>query len=616
MKADNLREEGPPVSDLSDISIGGEKMMDFLTENEKEEWIDIFKRWLNHPYWGKEMLREIGEIEDPNDLEERFCKNLGFGTGGLRGVLGVGPNRVNKLVVRRTTQGLANYLNGKGKKECNGVVIGYDTRKSSQGFAEDAARVLAGNDIKTFLFEGPCPTPLISYSIRKFNCLAGVMITGSHNPVNYNGYKIYSQDGVQILPGEAQEIAGEIAAIDFFKDINMLEDKNPWEGKIERLGEKVWEEYLEDLLALNNNLDIQKKELKIVFSPLHGTANHLVRRSLKEDGFQNVFPVSEQENPVPEIASVASLNPEERDAYKIAINKAQEVDADIILATDLDGDRVGCMARRGPEDYALLTGNEVGALMVDFYLNQLNKKNQLPGNGAIVKTIVTGELGAAIARSYGVKTINTLTGFKYIGQKINEFEETGNNQFLLGYEESCGYLVGTLVREKDAITASLFIARMADFLKKQGSTLIQRLEGLAKEFGYHKEDVIKINLTGQNADNKRERIMDGFRNISRQPDLLSRLKITEVHDYLAGKGFNIPSKQKFPLHLPVSNALYFRLEGDAWFCIRPSGTEPLLKLYFGVKESSKKEAEERLKTVKKDVLEMQGLFEGKFPKNA
>ncbi len=577
------------------------EIRDFLWEQEKEEWLKCFKNWLAHSEAPEDLFLEINGLSEGSEIKDRFEKNLEFGTGGVRGKLGFGTNRFNKRVVGRITQGLINHLNSKQTEGEKTIVVGYDTRETSKGFAEEAAMVLAGNNYKVHLFELPCPTPIISYTTRKLTCQAGIVITGSHNSLDYNGYKVYSKDGVQILPGQAQEIAGEIKRVNIFEDIVKIDMEKAIEnGRINFLGEEITADFFSEISSQFKAFSGGAKKLKIAYSPLHGTGNNFVRRALKKDGF-NVNLVSKPLIPTPEKAKVRSLNPEDFSAYGVAIEKAKETDSDIILVTDLDGDRIGCMAKKSPGKYIFLTGNQIGALIVDYLLKYKKENNDLPKNGVIIKTIVTNNLGKEIASSYGIDTLETLTGFKFIGEKIKDIERNQESQFLFGYEESYGYLARNFLRDKDAISSALLIARCAEFWKERGISLVIRLEELFKKHGYFKEDLVKIDLDKNDKDVK-QKVMQVFRDLVKEKEFFEEMKIKQYRDYLSRKGFKTDSQETFQLELPESDTLFFQLDGESWACLRPSGTEPILKLYFGVREKNKEEAYSKLEELKKSFL--------------
>ena len=573
----------------------------WLKEGKNEGWVQNYSRWISDPERRKAIEGEMDKIADREELEDRFKKNLEFGTGGLRGKMGAGTNRMNIFMVRRTTQGLAEYLNKKNTGEDISVAIGYDTRELSGEFAREVAGVLAANKIKVFLFEEPQPTPVLSYAIRKLGCAAGIVITASHNPPEYNGYKIYDQNGAQIVPRYAEKISKEI---DKNGEVKVLSFKESLaRGLTEMIGEEIVADYVEDVLILLGREGKGHQDLKIVFTPLHGAANNMVRRVLRAGGFLEVVTVSEQTIPDPTFPTIKTPNPEAEEVYSMGIEKAREVDADIILATDPDGDRIGCMEKDSSGNFVFLSGNQIGALLLDYYLGELEKQKRLPSNGAIIKTIVTGELGSKVAAGFGMVTVDTLTGFKFIGEKIQQFGEKGEHSFLFGYEESCGYLAGTFVRDKDAVIASLLIARMTAFnYQERGLSLQERLDELYKENGYYYEDLITLNLEGKRGEQKKKTLMKKFRDLDIRHKKMTGERIVEKRDYKTGKGYNLLEGREFPLKLPVSDTLFFQLESGSWFCIRPSGTEAKLKFYFSRRAVEKEEAHKGLIALKERVM--------------
>ncbi len=567
----------------------------------KDPCYKAYQEWLSSPFVAKIDKDELKGIKDEKEINDRFWRDLEFGTGGFRGIIGMGTNRMNIYVVRRATQGLANYML-REKRDKHKVVIAYDPRHKSREFAEETAYVFAGNGIKAYLFEDIRPTPELSYAIRKLGCTAGIVITASHNPPQYNGYKVYWEDGGQIVPSLAGALFDEINKVDIFKGVKKL-DK---EGAIRKnlfsyIGEEIDSDYIEEIKALSLYKG-NKKDLKIVFTPLHGTGNIPIRRVLKGLGFEKVYLVDKQVVPDPNFSTVKYPNPEEPEVFKLALDKAREVKADIVLGTDPDCDRVGCVVENNEGEYVVLSGNQTGALLLDYILSQLKSSNKLPSNGLMVKTIVTSELGRKIADYYGIETVDTLTGFKFIGEKIKEFEEAGDKKFLFGYEESFGYLAGTFVRDKDAVIASMLIAEMAAYYKEKGITLFEALIGLYERFGYYKEDLVSIRLDGEDGLRQMGSLMNMFRKDS--SSRIGEYKIREKGDYLTQESYNFLKNETFPLDLPKSDVLHFRLENDSWFCLRPSGTEPKMKIYFSVNAKSQKDADARLEEIKGTVLDI------------
>lgn len=563
--------------------------------------LENYNNWLNEPYFDEATKQELWEIKgNKEEIEERFYKELEFGTAGLRGVIGAGTNRINKYIIRKTAQGLANYIKTKGREaKERGVVIAYDCRRMSREFAEESARVFTGNGIKTYLFNDLRSTPELSFAIRYLNCISGVVVTASHNPPEYNGYKVYWEDGAQIATDRAGAITDSIASIDDFGSIEILDkEEAQHRGLLVYLDEKIDNAYIEEVKKQSLRGDIVKKitdDFRIVFTPLHGTGNIPVRRVLKEIGFNNVFVVPEQELPDSEFSTVEYPNPEDKKAFKLAIELAKEKDAHLIIGTDPDCDRVGAIVKDKDEEYIILTGNQIGALLVNYILGTLDEKNRLPQNGVIIKTIVTSEMGANIAKGYNIETINTLTGFKYIGEKIKQFEETGEKTFLFGYEESYGYLAGTHARDKDAVVGSMLICEMAAYYHSMGMNLYDAMMHLYDKYGYFLEDLKSITLEGKDGLEKMQGIMEHFRT-----DILKTIgdkKVLYMEDYESQKRIRLDnSSDTEEIKLPRSNVIKFILEDEGWVCLRPSGTEPKLKIYGGFRGDTMDKSKEILTT--------------------
>ncbi|MEV5029688.1 phospho-sugar mutase [Paenibacillus sp. LPE1-1-1.1] len=557
-----------------------------------------YEAWLNDPLIDaatKEELRGIAGEE--KEITDRFYRDLEFGTGGLRGVMGAGTNRLNAYTVGKATQGLANWLLGGLKPEGDGpsVVIAHDSRNYSPEFALDAALVLAGNGITTYLFTALRPTPQLSFAVRALKASSGIVITASHNPPEYNGYKAYGADGCQLIPEEAEQVIASIGQITGFDEVKRLSrEEAEAKGLLRWLGEEADQQFIDTVVAQSLNAELIQggigEKISVVFTPLHGTGNMPVREVLKKVGFKNVHIVPEQEQPDGYFSTVKSPNPEEREAFTLAIKLAQQVNADIIIGTDPDADRMGAVVKNNEGEYVVLTGNQSGALMVHYVLSQLKERGQLPDNGIVIKTIVTSELGADIARSFGVAVENTLTGFKYIGEKMTSYEKTGEHTFLFGYEESYGYLTGTYARDKDAIVAALLIAEAAAYYSSQGKTLYDVLLELYAGFGFYLEGLESRTLKGFDGVQKIGAIMDDWR--QNPPTEIGGVKVEQVLDY--GKGHD---------GLRPENVLKYLLEDGSWFCLRPSGTEPKIKVYFAVKGESKDAAAAALETLKTAVME-------------
>jgi phosphoglucomutase len=565
-----------------------------------------YQTWLENDYFDEETKNELIAIKDNRkEIEDRFYKELEFGTAGLRGIIGAGTNRMNKYIIRKVSQGIADYINNKGNgKGAKGIVIAYDSRHKSTEFAVEAAEVFTGNGIKTYLFDQLKPVPILSFSIRHLEVDAGIAITASHNPKNYNGYKVYGQDGAQLLPDESDKVISFIRNIKDFSQVNRIDKKKALEKDLlVVIGQEIDDAYTEVLKSYSINPDLIKKEgdsFKIVYTPLNGSGNKPVRRILKEVGFRNVIVVSEQENPDPEFPTVKTPNPEDESVFEIALKIAKKEKADLIIGTDPDSDRVGIMIKDNRDDYVSLTGNQIGCLMLEYILSQKSLKGDLPANGFIVKTIVSTKLANLIAEKYNIDVEEVLTGFKFIGEKIKILDEWGNKKFLFGFEESYGYLVGTYARDKDAISASMMIAEMGLYYKSNGMTLWDGLQKLYEKYGYMGEDVFSFTLEGKEGLEKIGNIMQKLRDDKGLK--IEGYQIVSISDYLSGEKYNILSNSREKLSLPASNVLYYELSGGSWFCIRPSGTEPKIKIYFETFGTDIKDAKEKLACLKKTVL--------------
>ncbi|MBU5426047.1 phospho-sugar mutase [Tissierella pigra] len=551
---------------------------------------DKYNSWLENDYFDEETRLELRQITDDKEIEDRFYTDLSFGTAGLRGKVGAGTNRMNIYTVSLATEGLAKTIVNKGKEAMNrGVAIAYDVRHYSDKFSQIAARVLAANGIKVYLFEGIRPTPLLSYTIRKLDAISGIVVTASHNPRDYNGYKVYWEDGSQILDDIADEILMEIKNIKDFSEIKLMDlDEAKNKGLIEYIGKEIDDDYDKDLLSLSLDDDIDK-DIKIIYTPLNGTGNIPVRRILSKRGFTNIIVVPEQENPDPNFTTVGYPNPEDVKAFDYAKVLGKKEDAELIIATDPDCDRVAMMVRNKDGEFKFINGNQAGVLLVNYILSQRNRLNNIPENGVIVKSIVTGDLSKSIAKKYGVETIETLTGFKNICGKANEFDKTGEHTFIFGYEESIGYVYGTMVRDKDAVNTSMLIAEMAGFYKKQGKSLLDVLEDIYKEHGYYKEKLISIVLEGIEGSQRISRMMEEIR---KRPIMdFDGIKLEKTIDYLLDNTGN-----------PKSNVLKYYLEDGSWYAVRPSGTEPKIKLYIYSKDINSKVSEDKINTIESAVL--------------
>jgi len=538
-------------------------------------------------------------------LEDCFYKNLEFGTGGMRGEIGPGTNRLNIYTVRKATEGLARFIeeNGDEAKE-RGVVIAYDSRHKSPEFALEVAQVLGNHGIQTYIFESLRPTPILSFAVRYLGSFSGIVITASHNPPVYNGYKVYNEDGGQLPPHAADTLIQYVNEVENelsiqVESVDILKNK----GLLKFIGEEVDVSYLEALKGVFINKELveeQGESLSIVFSPLHGTSNVAIQKGLKMMGFNNVSIVKEQELPDPNFSTVKSPNPEEHAAFEMAIKYGERIGADILLATDPDADRLGVSVKNSDGDYIILTGNQTGALMLDYLLAGKQKRGVLPENGVVMKTIVTSEIGRIIASAYGLATVDTLTGFKFIGEKISEFERTREYQFQFGYEESYGYLIGDFVRDKDAIQSALFVCEVAAYYKSQGKSLYDGLIEIFEKYGFFYEDLVSITLKGVGGAEKIKMMMATFRD--QPPKTVAGIKVLTIEDYKLQEKLNLEIDSKEKLLLPPSNVLKYWLEDGSWFCLRPSGTEPKIKFYFGVKGICHDEAADKLKGIKSDIL--------------
>lgn len=562
-------------------------------------YMEIYKSWLNDDYFDDATKQELRAIEgDEKEIEDRFYKTLEFGTGGLRGVIGAGTNRMNFYTVGKATQGLANYILKKGQKD-KGVCIAYDSRRFSPEFAKRSALILAGNGIKAYVFESLRSTPELSFAVRELGCVAGIVITASHNPPEYNGYKAYWDDGGQVISPWDVEIIDEVNLVEKFSDcVAMDEDEAKEKGLYVEVGKEIDDKFIENVKKQSVNPGAAKEigdKFKIVYTPLHGTGNLYVRRALKELGFTEVYVVPEQELPDSNFSTVSYPNPEDPKAFELALKLAHEIDADLVIGTDPDCDRMGAIVKDSTGEYVLLTGNMTGALLCEYILSQRKENKTLPENAAVVSTIVSTDLSKAIAREYNAAYFDVLTGFKNIAAMIKSFEETGSHTFIFGFEESYGYLAGTHARDKDAVVASMLICEYAAFLKKQGKTLCDALKDMYEKYGYYKEITQSITLKGVSGLEAIKTIMSNLR--ANPPKEAANRKITVVRDYLLSESTDMETGSKEIITLPVSDVLYFVLEDGSWFCIRPSGTEPKIKIYFGVKGASEQEAEEKIKEI-------------------
>lgn len=571
------------------------------------DYMEKYRFWLVSDAFDEETKKELQAIDgDDKEIKERFYKDLEFGTGGLRGIIGAGTNRMNKYTVGKATQGLANYIlknNPDGAKM--GVAIAYDSRNMSPEFAERSALVLNANGIKAYVFDELRPTPELSYAVRALGCTAGIVVTASHNPPEYNGYKVYWADGAQVVYPKDKGIIGEVNAISDFSLIKTMDRKEAEEkGLFNVIGKEIDDGFIKAIKAQAVRPEEIKKaeDMVIVYTPLHGTGNKPVRRVLDEVGFKNVYVVPEQEKPDKNFSTVGYPNPEDPKAFTLAIELAKEKNAEIIVGTDPDADRIGVVIRDEKENYDILTGNMTGALLTEYVLNGRKEKGLLPENAAVIKTIVTTEMVRAIAESYNAELIEVLTGFKFIGEKIKQFEEDHSHTFVFGFEESYGCLSGTYARDKDAVGAAMLACEMAAYYKNRGMTLHDALEELYKKYGFYKEGVKSVTLKGIDGAEKIGKIMAYLR--ENTPEGFGGNKVLTVKDYKSGVFTDVATGNKSESPLPASDVLYYNLEDRAWLCVRPSGTEPKIKFYMGVKAESSDAALAKVEAMEKSVDEL------------
>lgn len=554
------------------------------------DYMKRYEEWLNSDYFDEETKEELRSIkDDEKEIKERFYKDLEFGTGGLRGILGAGTNRMNIYTVRKATQGLANYILQYGEEAAKkGVAVAYDSRRMSVEFSDEVIRVLAANGIKGYVFDSLRPTPELSYAVRQLGCKAGIVITASHNPPEYNGYKVYWEDGAQVTSPKDVDIIKEVSKVESYDQVKSISKEEAVKaGLYNIIDSKLDDDYIEELKQLVIKPDIVKemgKDFKIVYTPLHGTGNIPVRRVLKEIGFENVYVVKEQAKPDGNFPTVSYPNPEDIKAFELALELGKEKDADVILATDPDADRIGVLSRTSKGEYYQLTGNMIGVLLLDYIVARKEEKGTLPKNGAIIETIVSTKMAKAIADYYNTKLMEVLTGFKYIGELIKEFKETNSHEYLFGFEESYGCLIGTHARDKDAVVASMAICEVAAYYKSKEMTLYDALMAMYEKYGYYKETLKSITLKGIEGIEKIGHILTTLR--EDPPIEINGVKVLEVRDYSSSKVEDMITGEISDTNLPKSNVLYFVLEDESWCCVRPSGTEPKVKFYFGAKGNS------------------------------
>ncbi len=570
-------------------------------------YMEQYEEWLSNPHFDEATKAELESIRgNDKEIKERFYQELEFGTAGLRGIIGAGVNRMNIYTVGKATQGLANYINKVGGSE-KGVVIAFDSRRMSPEFANEAAVCLAANGIKAYIFESLRPTPELSFAVRELGCIAGINITASHNPPEYNGYKVYWEDGAQITPPHDVNIMDEVKAVKDFAAVKTMSKEAAIEaGLYVVIGAEVDDSYIEELKKLVKNPEAIKeaqKDIKIVYTPLHGTGNLPARRILSELGFENVYVVPEQELPDGEFPTVSYPNPEAAEAFELALKLAKEKDADVVLATDPDADRLGVYVKDSKTgEYITLTGNMSGCLIADYEISQIKEKSGVPEDGALIKTIVTTNMADDIANYYGVELIEVLTGFKFIGQQILGFEQSGKGTYLFGFEESYGCLVGTHARDKDAIVATMALCEAAAYYKTKNMTLWDAMLAMYERYGYYKDDIKTITLKGIEGLQKIQDILETLRN--NPPNEFGGYKVLSARDYKKGTVTNLATGEVTTTGLPSSNVLYYDMEDGVWLCVRPSGTEPKVKFYFGVKGTSLEDANAKSAELGKEVVDM------------
>ena len=570
------------------------------------EYLKKYESWLENPVIDEETKEELKNIKENNEeIEDRFYKDLEFGTAGLRGIIGNGSNRMNKYTVGKATQGLANYIiknNGKDK----GVAISYDSRNMSKEFSEITALCLNANGIKTYVFESLRPVPELSFAVRQLGCTAGIMITASHNPPKYNGYKVYWEDGAQIVAPKDKEIIEEVRKVENYAEIKNIEkEKAIQKGLYNIVGKEIDELYMQALKKQVINPEVikeQQRNIKIVYTPLHGTGNIPVQTILKQIGFENVYIVPEQEMPDGNFPTVSYPNPEAAEAFELALKLARKEDADLVLATDPDADRLGVYAKDSKTGkYMSFTGNMSAMIIAEYVISQKQAKGILPKNGTLIKSIVSTNMADAIAQEYGLELIDVLTGFKYIGEQIKKFEENNEKEYVFGFEESYGCLVGTHARDKDAIVAVMLLCEAATFYKRQGLTLWDQMINLYEKYGYYKEGIVALTMEGADGAEKIQAILEKLR--KNVPTKFGSYNIVNAKDYSISQSKNMQTGETITINLPKSNVLYYDLEDNGWCCVRPSGTEPKIKFYMGIKAKTNEEADQKLEELKKAVLE-------------
>lgn len=571
-------------------------------------WENTYETWKNYNHLEEELREDLEALEgQTDDLEDAFYTNLEFGTAGMRGVIGAGTNRMNTYTVRQATEGLAQFIEERGEEaKKRGVVIAYDSRHKSPEFSLEAAKTLGAHGIKTYLFESLRTTPELSFAVRHLGTFAGIMMTASHNPPEYNGYKVYGEDGGQFPPAEADELTRYVRAVENILEIDVLDQAALEEqGLLELVGENIDEAYLEKLQTVNIDQDLiaRNRDLNIVFSPLHGTATMIGTRALENAGFENVTLVPEQAQPDPDFTTVKSPNPEDPEAFELAIALGKEIDAEVLIATDPDADRLGMATRLDNGEYQVLTGNQIAALMVDYLLKAYEKQGRLPENGTIIKSIVSSELPAKIAEKWAVDTVDVLTGFKFIAQKIKEYEETNEKTFLFGFEESYGYLLESFVRDKDAIQALIFLAELAAYYKEQEMTCYDGLQNIFEEYGYFQEKTISITMSGISGAENIKRLMKSLR--TNTPDAFGGVGVEVVEDYLEGTRQKINGETS-EMAFGAADVLKYYLEDGSWIAARPSGTEPKIKFYIGAVADTQAAVEQKVQDFESTINQLIG----------
>ena len=570
-------------------------------------WKEQYERWATYENLEEELKLILQDKKDDEKwLEDSFYKNLEFGTGGMRGEMGPGTNRMNVYTIRKAAEGLAKYIEANGEEaKARGVVIAYDCRHKSPEFAMEAAKTLGFHGIQTYIFDELRPTPELSFAVRYLHAYSGIVITASHNPPEYNGFKVYGNDGCQLPPAAADRVIEKVNEVENELTIEVVREEDlKAKGLLHIIGENIDKAYIEQVKTISLNPQLfEENNVKVVFTPLHGTANKPVRAGLEALGFKNVTIVKEQELPDPNFSTVKSPNPEEHAAFELAIKEGMKVDADLLIGTDPDADRLGIAVKNSAGEYEILTGNQTGGILLHYLLSEKKAKGILPSNGVVLKTIVTSEFGRSIAEDYGLDTIDTLTGFKFIGEKIKEYEESGQYEFQFGYEESYGYLIGDFARDKDAVQAAILAVEVAAYYKKQGKTLYDALLDLYAKYGFYREGLKSLTLKGKEGAEQIQEILTTFR--KNPPAEMGHLQVVQIEDYLTSEKKSVANEKSGKaekIDLPKSNVLKYILKDGSWFCLRPSGTEPKVKFYFGVRSNSFDNSIAKLDEISTDLM--------------